>query len=388
MKLFLQGIVGLARLVGRGLASAARLLASLLGPASYDGPGMKRWLLRVAVLLLLVGGGGFLVAASGVVPIKASSGHWPITAWLLEFSMGRSVSLHSLGVKAPPLDDPALVLRGAGHYETGCFGCHGSPALRQPRVAAAMTPHPPYLAGPAAEWAPEELFYIVKHGVKFTGMPAWPTPHRDDEVWAMVAFLQRFPELDAAEYRRLTRGETAEGDPDDGPDGKRDGGAEGDAAPLRALSGEPSAPAPTTPAPTTPAIVRQSCARCHGVDGQGRGVGAFPRLAGQRREYLAASLEAYAAGRRHSGIMAPIAAGLGPADVRAVADYYSQLSPPAAPAARDSAASHNASLRDARQRGAALARQGVPDRRIPACADCHGPSDHPRNPHYPRLNGQ
>jgi hypothetical protein len=56
-------------------------------------------------------------------------------------------------------------------------------------------------------YTPEQLFSIVKHGIKFTGMPAWPVQQRDDDVWAMVAFLRRLPDLDAAGYRRLAYGE-------------------------------------------------------------------------------------------------------------------------------------------------------------------------------------
>jgi mono/diheme cytochrome c family protein len=53
-----------------------------------------------------------------------------------------------------------------------------------------MLPQPPDLADVVGEWNNAQLFRIVKHGVRFTGMPAWPMQDRDDEVWAMVAFLR------------------------------------------------------------------------------------------------------------------------------------------------------------------------------------------------------
>ena len=89
----------------------------------------------------------------------------------------------------------------------GCRPCHGSPGRQAPRIALAMTPHPPYLPPAIAGWAPDELYYIVKHGVKFTAMPAWPAGRRDDEVWAMVAFLRALPRMDARSYRALAFGE-------------------------------------------------------------------------------------------------------------------------------------------------------------------------------------
>jgi cytochrome c553 len=318
----------------------------------------KSFFRKLAVLALLLGAGGFLVVASGIVPIKASSGHSPITVWFLSFSMKRSTATYSLGVQAPPLDDPALIVKGAGHFETGCAPCHGSPTVPHPRIPQAMAPYPPYLSKEIPRWRDEELFTLVKHGVKLTGMPAWPSQKRDDEVWAVVAFLRVLPELDAAEYRRLARGEVP-------PDGE--------AAPLQALGGSGEAPRG----------VLESCARCHGLEGLGRGRGAFPRLAGQSPSYLYAALRAYARGDRHSGMMEPVAAGLTLDQMRKLALYYGGRRPPA-PLPAPRATSRTGSI----ERGREIAHRGVPSRRVPACAECHGPGTGRRNPLYPRLAGQ
>jgi cytochrome c553 len=310
------------------------------------------WLALGAVTMALAIG-GFAFAASGLIPLKASSGHWAITEWMLQFGKRRSVSTHAMRLSAPRLDDPALVLRGAGHYELGCRPCHGAVAGERPRVALAMLPVPPRLPSSVPEWSPEELFYIVKHGLKFTGMPAWPARDRDDEVWAMVAFLRLLPAMGAEEYLRLSRGE---------PDVQ----LELDPA------GEP-----------TPEVIADSCARCHGVVGLGRGEGAFPRLAGQKPEYLVRSLQAYAEGRRHSGIMGAVAVGLTPATMDAAARFYAGL----APRPRGSAGTRTSDGGDA-SRGRRIAGEGIPDRDVPACVECHGPAATEKHPVYPELAGQ
>jgi cytochrome c553 len=218
-----------------------------------------------------------------------------------------------------------------------------------------MTPRPPYLPPRIDDYSPEELFYVVKHGIKFTGMPAWPAQQRDDEVRAVVAFLLRMPELDAAGYRRLVHGPVVPSPA---------------VVPLREMpagSGVPSA-------------VTASCARCHGRDGLGRGNAAFPKLALQKRVYMSFALNAYARSQRNSGIMEPIAAALTPEERRELAAYYSAL--PAGPPAMMPAP------RESRARGEAIAMRGVPERGVPSCMDCHGPSPHPRNPAYPNLAGQ
>jgi cytochrome c553 len=292
-----------------------------------------------------------VVIGSGVIPIKASSGHWPITAWVLNTAMSRSVATHSLmTVDAAPgdLDSQASVLRGAGHYETGCRSCHGAPGEPLPVIARAMTPRPPALQPIVAGYDAGELFYIVKHGVKFTGMPAWPSQQRDDEVWAMVGFLRRLPRMSSAEYGRLVSGGQSAPPPD-----ALDGGA------------------------AAPPIAVEACARCHGVDGRARGAGAFPRLAGQRLDYLTRAMAAFADGRRHSGIMEPLARRYVGEGLQEALRHYASM--PLSAGVTGLPATVVA-------RGAALAHDGDASREIPSCASCH--EAEPVNDAYPRLRGQ
>jgi cytochrome c553 len=316
---------------------------------------MKSWLVLGAALGAAAALGAFLaflVAASGIIPIKASSGHFAITEWFLQFGKQRSVAMHTLGTELSGLDDAALVIKGAGSYESNCRPCHGSPGLPRPRIARAMLPPPPRLADRVGDWEPEELFYIVKHGIKFTGMPAWPSQQRDDEVRAVVAFLLKYPDLDAAGYRRLVYGET----------------------PQRASNAVLAEPAGERPLRTGTA----TCARCHGEDGQGRGEGAFPRLAGQHADYLFNALVAYANDHRQSGIMQPIAAGLSEHEMRELASHYAGLTPSSPVVANGPS--------DSIERGRKIASEGVES--VPSCTECHGPAAHERNTAYPVLAGQ
>jgi cytochrome c553 len=303
--------------------------------------------ITLAIVAAALGAGGLAVAASGVIAMRASTGHFPITERFLHFSMRRSIVTNATPIETPPLDDLKSVVRGAGHYDVGCRPCHGGAEGDTPRVPRHMEPPPRALRVHAADWRDRELYYIVRHGMKFTGMPAWPAQQRDDEVWDMVAFVRRLPGLSREEYARLTRG-----DPDEPLD-------------LGTADVEP------------PRIVIESCARCHGTDGDGRG-GAFPRLAGQRAEYLEDALRAYAGGGRYSGIMGTVAASL-TSDARDEAvRHYASLAPATPAVPRDSARV---------TQGQMIATRGIGDR-IPACVECHGPAATPKNPAYPRLAGQ
>lgn len=311
---------------------------------------------RVLAVLVAIALGGFLFVSAGLMPIAASEGHWPATQWFLHYVMRRSVSTSTLGVATPPLDDPALVLKGAGHYATNCLPCHGAPGRPRPQLVQKMAPQPPYLPGKVRDLSSEELFWVVKHGIKYTAMPAWVAQGRDDEVWAMVAFLQRLPGLDARQFEALAYGERA---------GMCDTG---------------TGLAPMEP-PQSSALA--NCARCHGSDGAGRGNGAFPRLAGQQEDYLRASLRAYARGDRHSGIMQPLSAELQPHEIERLARHFAAQTG-AAPKTKATTRADAAAI----ARGKELAFRGDPERRLPSCVECHGPGDAERNSMYPELAGQ
>jgi cytochrome c553 len=141
-----------------------------------------------------------------------------------------------------------------------------------------------------------------------------------------------------------------------------------------------------------PPAITESCGRCHGVDGGGRGSGAFPKLAGQKPDYFIASMEAYALGRRSSGIMEPIAVGLSREATIEVARHYASLGISRSGGidllGGPKSKTQNPKSSSAIERGREIAMRGIPQQRVPACSECHGPAEVRRNPHYPILAGQ
>jgi cytochrome c553 len=320
---------------------------------------MKRLFAAVLAVLAVQAGIGVFVVWSGLYNVAASVPHLPWTTWILHTTLRNSVETHAMPVSAPALDNPSLVHRGLGHYEGACSPCHGAPDERRNAVALRMQPQPPFLAESVREWSPEELFWIVKHGFKYTGMPAWPAQSRDDEVWAMVAFLMRLPELTADEYVRLSRSATLV-DPVPVPE----------TAQMIASAG-----------PVAESLL--ACARCHGMRGLGGGEGGFPRLAGQKPEYLFESLRSYASGLRPSGVMQAVASAMGEEDMRKLADYYAMMNAPAPPQPAP-ASPQMMSL------GRTIVEEGLPAAKIPACAACHGRDGgaDANNALFPSLDGQ
>lgn len=129
---------------------------------------------------------------------------------------------------------------------------------------------------------------------------------------------------------------------------------------------------------STEALLVQSCAACHGPEGQG--VANFPRLAGLGERYLLAQLDAFASGKRDNAIMKPLVVNLTHSQKQALAEHFSAL--PVKPAQNSSGGS---AINDA---GRNLALHGRWDEGIPACVQCHGPDGSGIGEDFPPLAGQ
>jgi mono/diheme cytochrome c family protein len=154
-----------------------------------------------AGLVVILGGLAFLY--SGIYDVSATAPHWAVTRWILETARTRSIKAHAAGIQAPPgLDDPAKVLIGVAHFAAHCAVCHGAPGVPKGDLARGLNPSAPNLGKAVPLHSPAELFWILKHGIKMTGMPAW-SDHSDEELWATVAFLQKLPGMSEEDYGKL-----------------------------------------------------------------------------------------------------------------------------------------------------------------------------------------
>ncbi|HYO16017.1 MAG TPA: cytochrome c [Thermoanaerobaculia bacterium] len=165
----------------------------------------------VAVLVLA----GLAFIYSGVYDVSASSPDAGLIQWALETTQERSVhrAAEELAENAqvPNLDDPGLIRTGLVHYHAMCVTCHGAPGVPISEIGQGLSPYPPELAAEAEEEEPAEVFWVVKNGIKMTGMPAFGVTHSDEEIWAITAFLKRMPKLSPQEYGALVKEAGLEG---------------------------------------------------------------------------------------------------------------------------------------------------------------------------------
>ncbi|MBV2131610.1 cytochrome c [Pseudomonas sp. MAP12] len=164
---------------------------------------MKRTIktLTLASLAATVVGAG--VIWSGLINVGADDPHLDSVHALLRATRERSIAVRAADIPVPDLSDPELIRRGAGNYHSMCIGCHLAPGMADTELSRNLYPAPPKLAQLGINGSPATAFWIIKHGIKATGMPAWGKSMGDQHIWGMVAFLQQLPNLDAAQYRAL-----------------------------------------------------------------------------------------------------------------------------------------------------------------------------------------
>jgi mono/diheme cytochrome c family protein len=142
-----------------------------------------------------------LFVYSGRYNMGADAPHWAATLGLITTLRERSIAAHSADLQAPDLRDSALISQGAGHYAAMCVDCHLAPGVANSEIRPGLYPQPPDLAN--VRIAPKIAFWAIKHGIKMSAMPAWGASHDDAAIWSMVAFLQKLPDLDAAQYEQI-----------------------------------------------------------------------------------------------------------------------------------------------------------------------------------------
>jgi mono/diheme cytochrome c family protein len=150
---------------------------------------------------------------SGTFNIAADDPHWPFTVKLLDVLRDRSVTLPSDAITPPDLSKETSIRLGAGNYDAMCTACHLRPGVEESELSLGLYPKPP----PWREIGKvdsRDSFWIIKHGIKMSGMPAWGKSMSDEHIWNIVAFLQKLPELTPDTYRELVA--SSEGHKHDG----------------------------------------------------------------------------------------------------------------------------------------------------------------------------
>ncbi len=151
-----------------------------------------------AVLVL-----GLAIALSGAFNVAATNPDSALTTWVLHTTMRRSVAMRSSDIVPPKSFSDEDVRRGFEEFNAMCVTCHGAPGKKRSLAGKGLRPQAPNLVNAARHWNAGNLYWIVKNGIKMTGMPAFGPTHDDATLWNIVAFVSRLPDMTEKQYQQL-----------------------------------------------------------------------------------------------------------------------------------------------------------------------------------------
>ena len=160
------------------------------------------YLIVIIVLAVVIATGLGVFVYSGIYNIGADDHHTKPVFAVLQALRNRSKHVRSDDIKVPNLNDPQLILKGAGQYAAMCTGCHLEPGVENSELREGMYPQPPNLSKVHVD--PQDAFWVIKHGIKMSAMPAWGMAgHDDPTIWSMVAFIEKLPGMTPQQYKAI-----------------------------------------------------------------------------------------------------------------------------------------------------------------------------------------
>jgi mono/diheme cytochrome c family protein len=161
-------------------------------------------IIAVIAALLLGAFGAALFVESGLYNIGADDHHTKAVLALITQFRNRSIETRLESIKPQLQATPVMAKAGAEHYAALCVGCHLAPGVLRSDLRTGLYPHPPNLAQEDMQES-RRAFWIIKHGIKMSGMPAWGKTLDDEAIWDVVAFVRKMPNLTPEEYRQLAQ---------------------------------------------------------------------------------------------------------------------------------------------------------------------------------------
>jgi mono/diheme cytochrome c family protein len=155
----------------------------------------------ISLLVLLL-----IFVYSGWYNVSAMNDESGLMKWVFNSTKSNSIESRLKEISVPDLNDLAMLKEGFEHYNEMCVSCHGVPGEEESELSKGLNPPAPYLVESVKHSDEKELFWVIKNGIRMTGMPAWGKTHSDEKIWAIVAFMKTLPKLTPEEYNKMGDG--------------------------------------------------------------------------------------------------------------------------------------------------------------------------------------
>jgi len=159
-------------------------------------------LIAIVLLLALAGGLAALVLHDG---LSAAATPTKLEEFLARNARRLATPSNARAMLNPMPPSESNLHDGSMHFADHCAICHGNDGSGKTMIGGNMYPKPPDLRAAATQNLSDgELFWIIDHGVRFTGMPSFAM-HGADDDWKLVLFVRHLPHLTPAERAEMER---------------------------------------------------------------------------------------------------------------------------------------------------------------------------------------
>jgi mono/diheme cytochrome c family protein len=162
---------------------------------------LRRFLLGVVATIVVAAACGYAALRTGLIPANADANPGWLETWAANMSLDATLDREAPNGANPVALTDANLIAGIDLYGQHCAVCHGTAKgdLSASPIAKGEYPSPPQLATDGVEDDPEgHSFWIIAHGIRWTGMPSWKGSLTDEQIWTIALFLKHMDKLPPA----------------------------------------------------------------------------------------------------------------------------------------------------------------------------------------------
>ena len=155
---------------------------------------MGKFIAGIVFTIVVLGAGGLLYTYLGHMPVNADVVPGKLETYFAGHAMDASVHRQAPKINNPVQPTEENLLRGMLIYSMNCAQCHGEPTRKASLGNGEYPPAPQFTENPP-DMPDHQNYWIIKHGIRYTAMPAWGKMLSDDDIWKVTTFLGNWKKL-------------------------------------------------------------------------------------------------------------------------------------------------------------------------------------------------
>ncbi|HEY5037948.1 MAG TPA: cytochrome c [bacterium] len=157
---------------------------------------MKGFVAGVVVTLFLFLVGAYIYISYGCMPANADAKPGSLERWMARTSLKASLQRDAPKGPAPVALTDENLISGIKLYAVNCAVCHGASDAQASNIAVGLFQHAPQFGKDGVEDDPEgKIYWLIKHGIRLTGMPSFSGTLKEDQLWQVTLFLKHMNAL-------------------------------------------------------------------------------------------------------------------------------------------------------------------------------------------------